>query len=485
MRFLKRAAFLVGIKMCAISSAAPLPTRPNIVFILIDDMGWKDLGCTGSTFYETPRIDALAKEGMQFTCAYAACPVCSPSRAAILTGQYPARIGLTNYIGGDSDGLLLPPPYVKHLPKSLPNLARALHRYGYQTWHIGKWHLGQKPFWPTEQGFDVNIAGCAAGHPETYFSPYRIPTLPDGPDGEYLTDRLTDEAINLLKNRDPSRPFYLNLWHYAVHVPIESPPALVKKYQAKAHRLGLDRQVALIPGEYFPTLQKRKERVQRRVIQSDPAYAAMIENLDTNVGRLLQTLDDLHLTDSTIVIFTSDNGGLATAEGSPTSNLPLQDGKGWVYEGGLRVPLIVRWPGVVKQNSKCATPVIGVDFFPTLLHCLRIPQPRGVIDGVSIMPLLKQTGDLQPRDLFWHYPHYGNQGGTPAAVVRSGNFKLIEFFEDHRDELYDLKNDPGELGDLAGQRPAMVKAMKKKLDDWLDAVGAKFPTPNPAFTPAQ
>src|SRR5439155_4235534 len=258
---------------------------PNIVFILIDDLGWRDLGCYGSTFYETPNLDRLANEGMRFSNAYSACPVCSPTRASILTGKYPARVGVTDYIGGHARGKLLAAPYVEHLPPEEFNLAKALKEAGYQTWHIGKWHLGGKEFFPEKQGFDANIGGCGFGHPPTYFSPYKIPTLSDGREGEYLTDRLTGEAIELIRKSD-GRPFFMNFWHYAVHTPIEAPQKLVEKYNAKAKRLGLDKINALEEGEAFPTIETKDKRVTRRRLQSDPVYAAMVENLDTNVGRL-------------------------------------------------------------------------------------------------------------------------------------------------------------------------------------------------------
>lgn len=458
--------------------------RPNIVLILMDDMGWRDLACCGSTFYETPNLDRLAAEGMRFTNAYAACPVCSPSRASILTGKAPARLGLTNYIGGTARGRLLEAPSRAFLPLTETSLAKALREGGYATWHIGKWHLGDRPYYPERQGFDVNVGGCAWGHPQKgYFSPWGIETLPDGPPGQYLTDRLTDAAIALIREAG-GQPFFLNLWHYAVHTPIQAPAPLIEKYRAKAARLGLDKQPALVEGEHFPCEHKKHLRVMRRVIQSDPTYAAMVENVDANIGRLLKALDDAGHRENTLVLFTSDNGGLATAEGSPTCNLPLAEGKGWVYDGGTRVPLIVRWPRVVAAGSVCHVPVISPDFYPTILSAAGLPlRPAQHRDGVDLMPLLHGARRLQRDAIFWHYPHYGNQGGTPASAMRLGNWKLIEFHEDGRIELYQIEQDPGERHNLAAQEARRAAQMRARLHEWLRDVGARFPTPNPHYTP--
>jgi len=447
-------------------------------------------GCTGGNsrtlqaqhhLYETPNIDRLAAGGMRFTDAYAACPVCSPTRASILTGKYPARVGVTNFIGGNAKGKLLDAPYIHHLPLTELSLAKALHDGGYQTWHLGKWHLGEAPFYPEHQGFDVNIGGCEFGHQPTYFSPYHIPTLRDGPRGEFLTDRLTDEAIKLIDHAD-GRPFFMNLWHYAVHIPIEAPAKLVQKYQAKAHALGLDARPALEPGEAFPTRPHAKARVTRRRFQSDPVYAALIENLDTNVGRLMEALAKHGLTQNTLVIFTSDNGGLATAEGSPTCNAPLAEGKGWMYDGGVREPLIVSWPGVVPPGTTCSVPITSPDFYPTLLESAGLPLlPQQHVDGVSMLPLLRGSTAPIHDALFWHYPHYGNQGGTPGCSVRAGDWKLIEFFEDGRRELYNLHDDPGERHNLAKDKPDLAAQLHAKLSAWRQSVHAVLPDRNPEW----
>lgn len=465
------------------SAATAATKKPNFLFILMDDMGWMDLACYGSKFYETPNIDRLAAQGVRFTDAYAACPVCSPTRASVMSGKYPARVGVTNYIGGHDRGKLLEVPYIDHLPLEEKSLASALREGGYVTWHLGKWHLGEEAYYPDKHGFDVNIGGGKWGHPPTYFSPWKINTLPDGPKGEYLTDRLTDEAIKLIKgNKD--KPFFMNFWHYAVHTPIQAKPEDIAKFKAKAAAMGLDKVKAVAPGENFPVAHKKHQKIQRRLVQSDPAYAAMIYNLDQNIGRLMKALEETGQADNTVVVFTSDNGGLATAEGSPTSNKPLAEGKGWMYEGGTREPMIVRWPGVVKPGSLCDVPVTSPDFYPTLLEIAGLPAlPRQHVDGESILPLLKGTGSLKRDAIFWHYPHYGNQGGTPGSSVRMGDYKLIEFFEDGRLELYNLRQDIGEEKNLAKSDPDRAKAMQKRLAEWQKDVSAKIPQPDPNYKP--
>ncbi len=453
---------------------------PNILFILLDDLGWADLGCYGSAFHETPRLDALAAEGMRFTDAYAACPVCSPTRASILTGRYPARVGVTQFIGGHTVGKLRDVPYFYCLPMSETTLATVLREEaGYQTWHVGKWHLGGRPTWPEAHGFDRNLGGCEWGQPNLgYFAPWGIPNLPEGRDGDYLTDRLTTEAIHLIESAG-DRPFFLNLWHYAVHTPIQAPADLTAKYEAKARALGLDHAAALEQGDFFPCQHKRNQRIVRRKFQSDPAYAAMVENLDTNIGRLLGALDRAGHADNTVVIFTSDNGGLSTAEGSPTCNAPLAEGKGWMADGGIREPLLVRWPGRIKPGTICAEPVTSPDFFPTLLEAAGLaPRPRLHVDGTSFLSALR--GRPFPRGpIFWHYPHYSNQGDTPAGAIRDGDWKLAEHFEDGRLELYNLRDDISETRDLAAAEPDRVRRMHAALAAWREEVGALMPPPNP------
>jgi len=454
--------------------------KPNIILILIDDLGGRDLGCYGSSFYETPHLNRLASDGMLFTNAYASCPVCSPTRASIMTGKYPARIGVTQWIGGHAEGKLADVPYLHYLPQEEKSLASALKAEGYASWHIGKWHLGDEEFYPDRHGFDINIGGCSWGCPRTFFSPYGIPTLDEGPAGEYLTDRLTDEAIRLICNRD-SAPFFLNLWHYAVHTPIQAPEMLVEKYRRKAKMMKLDQIQPFIEGENFPCLHKQDQRVTRRMIQSDAAYAAMVENLDTNIGRVLQTLATEGIADNTIVVFTSDNGGLSTAEGAPTCNFPLSEGKGWNYEGGMRVCQMIRWPDKVAAGLRCDTPVTSTDFYPTFLEaCGAQPMPDQHCDGISLMPLFRGC-KLDREAIFCHYPHYSNQGGAPAATIVEGDWKLIEFFEDGHLELYNLRNDLSETRNLLELDPSRADVLHQKLKAWQRSIEAKIPSANASY----
>ncbi|MCG8479688.1 MAG: sulfatase [Spirochaetales bacterium] len=469
----------------------------NIIFILIDDLGWKDLSCTGSDFYETPHLDALCASGMRFTNGYAASPVCSPTRASIMSGKYPVSTGITDWINhdrpsdsprGDCDGLLVDAPYLDHLPHAEVSVASALREGGYQTWHVGKWHLGRKAWYPEHHGFDVNIGGGHEGSPSTggHFSPWEIEPLKDTdvPDGTYLTDYLTDEAIGLLKNRDAKKPFFLNLWYYTVHTPIEAKAEKIAKYAEKARTMGLDTVRTFQEGDLFPCSHKKDRRIRRRLVQSDPAYAAMIESLDENIGKLLSELQSLDLTKDTMIIFTSDNGGLSTAEGSPTCNLPLAEGKGWMKEGGVREPLFVSWPGVIESGSLCREPITSTDFYPTMLEAAGLPlRPEQHRDGVSLMPLLKGGPSLGRDALFWHYPHYGNQGGTPGSSILMHPWKLIEFYEDNHVELYHLEDDPGEHIDLAESEPERTREMRNRLKSWREEKGALIPRRNPDFRP--
>lgn len=468
------------------SKVKPTPETPlNILFILADDLGWRDLGCYGSTFYETPNLDRLAARGMRFTNAYASCPVCSPTRASAMTGKYPATVGITQFLGGHNVGSLCDVPYFDRLPQSEYTLPSALHdRAGYQTWHVGKWHLGHREAWPDRRGFEVNIGGCEMGgpHKHGYFAPWGIPTLEDGPDGEYLTDRLTDEAIHLIEKRDHRRPFFLNYWPYAVHTPIQAPEELIEKYRKKAVALELNKIDPFENGEPIPTLSHSKKgiHVKRRTVQSDPAYAAMIENLDTNIGRLFDTLEAQGLTENTLIVFTSDNGGLATSEGSPTSNAPLAEGKGWMYEGGTREPLIASCPGLIPENTVSDVVTSTPDIYPTFLAAAGIdPIPTQHLDGASILPALRGDTTFERGPVFWHYPHYSNQGGTPGCSVRDGDWKLIEFFEDGRLELYNLRNDISESNNVAGEHPNIRERLHAQLKGWRTSVSALIPGTNP------
>ena len=447
------------------------PKKPNIVLILADDLGWSDLGCYGSEFYETPVLDQLAREGMRFTDAYSASCVCSPTRASLLAGKSPARLHLTDWLPGRPDQpsqKLHRPNFQTFLPKEERTLAEILREEGYATACIGKWHLGDAPdTWPEQQGFDLNIAGSGKGNPTSYFSPYALPNLPDGPQGEYLTDRLTKEALRFMeKNR--KRPFFLYFPLYAVHTPLQAKSSQVEKYKAKA---------ATASNRTKPNFLSDLGREVRQV-QNDPTYAAMVKNMDENVGSLIEKLKSLGLEKNTIVLFTSDNGGLSTQGGAPTSNLPLRAGKGWLYEGGVRVPLVVRWPGVTQPGSVCRQPVTSTDLFFTVLKAAGLAwAPERDRDGVDLLSALRGEG-LEERPLFWHYPHYSNQGGSPHGAVRLGNWKLVEWFEDMRVELYDLANDLGEKRNLATQNPEVVASLVSRLHEWRQRMGAQMPTDN-------
>ena len=429
--------------------------KPNIIFILIDDMGWRDTGVYGSTFYETPNIDKLAGQGMLFTNAYASCPVCSPTRASILTGKYPARLRITDWIPGHRFPFARLKPAEMHneLPLEETTLAGALKSLGYVSASIGKWHLGKEPFYPDKHGFDINIGGTYQGQQPSYFDPYQIPTLPDRRDGEYLTDRLTDEALSFMEeNRD--RPFFLYLSHYAVHTPLQGKEKVVEKYKAK---------------------------VRPEEEQNNPTYGAVVEAVDDSVGRIMTKLDELKLADDTVIIFTSDNGGLSWV----TSNAPLREGKGTLYEGGIREPLIVRWPGMVKPGSACDEVVTSTDFYSTILSMCGPEVPADTPDGMNIMPLLTQTGTLDRRAIYWHYPHYHPCGASPGGMIRYGDWKLIEYFEDGRLELYDLKYDLSETTDLAAEMPDKAEQLRAMLADWRKSVDAPMPSPNPDYDPAK
>jgi len=471
--------------LSAVHAAHAQPGRPNVIFILADDYGWSDLGCYGSTFYETPHLNRLAASGMRFTQAYAACCVCSPTRASIMTGKYPARLHITDWLPGRGDNphqKLNRPIIVQNLPLEEATLATPLKEAGYKTALVGKWHLGGPGFYPQNHGFDVNFGGSERGSTPSFFSPYNVttingfrsyemPNLSNGPPGEYLTDRLTDEAIKFIE-QSKDGPFFLYLAHYAVHTPHQAKEKLVEKYAAKAAKL------PPAGPEFLPEGDR-----QARQIQNHPIYAAMIESLDQSVGRIMDRLVELGLDQNTIIIFTSDNGGLSTSEGSPTSNLPLRGGKGWNYEGGIREPLLVKWPGVTQAGAVCEAPVMSTDFYPTILEMAALPlRPAQHLDGVSIAPLLK--GATRPdRPLYWHYPHYSNQGGRPSGAVRLGDYKLIESYEDMHVELYNLKEDVGEKNDLSQKLPEKVAELRDKLHAWRTEVAAQMPTPNPHYIP--
>jgi len=476
------AGMLLG---CSSVKSVSTKKQPNFVFFLVDDLGWTDLGCFGTSFYETPNIDKLCASGMKFTNAYAACPVCSPTRASILTGKYPQRVGITDYInsrGGNQPEnwrrktKLLPAAYKDRLAHQEVTIAEAMKEAGYATFFAGKWHLGPEGFWPENQGFDVNKGGIERGGPyggKRYFSPYGNPRLEDGPDGEHLPDRLASETVKFIKAQQ-DKPFLAYLSFYSVHTPLMARPDLKKKYQAKAKTLQ----------SAGPTWGQEGSR-KVRLVQDHAVYAGMVEAMDQAVGKVLDALERLQLANDTVVFFMSDNGGLSTSEGHPTSNLPLRAGKGWLYEGGIREPMIIRAPGTTKPGSICAEPVISTDFYPTILELGSLPlKPDQHLDGVSLVPLLKKHS-LAQRPLFWHYPHYGNQGGSPGGAIRLGDYKLIEFYEDNHVELYNLKNDIGEKNDLSAKLPQKTKELRKKLHAWLKEVDARMPKPKPDYKPAK
>lgn len=471
--FMNQDGWFVPVKYCAgivFSVLAPFlcnavqaaaAAKPNVILILADDYGWKDSSGYGSDFYQTPNLDKLARDGMKFNQAYSACTVCSPTRAAIMTGKYPARTHITDWIPGlpPENPKLLVPDWTKYLPLEEKTLAEAFKSAGYSTASIGKWHLGGEEYFPEKHGFDRNIAGTHTPGVTTYFSPYNVPRLPDGPKGEYITDRLGDEVVNWIESKK-DKPFFVYFPHFAVHTPIQAKEALIKKYRAK------------------------KKSGQ---IQTNEVYAAMIESMDETVGRIRSKLDELKLAENTLIIFTSDNGGRITQ--GTTSNLPLRAGKGSCYEGGTRVPLIVNWPGVTKPGGLCETPVISMDIYPTILEIAGLKDAARIgVDGLSLVPLLKQNGKLNRDELFWHYPHYQHYqlgGTTPYGAIRKGDFKLIEYFDDMRVELYDLKNDLGEGENLASSKPAEVDQLRKRLHTWRKEVGAQMPSKNPAHDPSK
>lgn len=463
---------------------------PNIVFILVDDYGYSDAGCYGSKFYETPNIDRLARQGIRFTNAYAACPVSSPTRASILTGKYPVNTGITEWIPGRQAtnygapyDKLLPLPFKQQLDLEEVTIAEMLKTRGYATMISGKWHLGEDSlFWPENQGFDINKGGYKAGQPfitsksNGYFSPYGNPRLEDGPVGEYLTDRQTDEAVKFIETHK-NKPFFLYLSYYAVHNPLQAKESHIRKFSAKADSLGLNKIEAFTRDRDWikPSMS---DNFKERIIQSNPVYAAMIWSMDENVGKVLAKLDELGIAKNTLVIFTSDNGGLSTSEGSPTCNYPLRAGKGWLYEGGIRVPLIVRAPWIKTSLTEISCPVSSIDFFPTIAELTGSSINDENIDGVSFLQTLT-TGQLKERPLFWHYPHYSNQGVEPGSAVRIGKYKLIDNFEKERQELYDLENDVSETTDIASSNPAIKEELYKILKDWRLKTRAKMMEPNP------
>lgn len=443
--------------------------KPNFVFLLVDDLGWMGLGCYGSAFHETPKIDALAASGVRFTDAYAASPVCSPTRAAIMTGRYPSRVDITDWIPGlvAKQPKLSTPEDRNNLALEETTIAEALKENGYQTFYAGKWHLGNEGHFPEEQGFDINKGGHDKGSPPGgYYAPFKNPRLEDKPDDHYLTDRLTDESIAFLDQRDASQPFFLYLAYYTVHTPIQGCDLYDNHFERKAQALNGD--PTPIP-EHDGLTQSRQDNAK---------LAAMTKSLDANVGRLLEALESRGLNENTVVIFTSDNGGLTTrVSPGPASVLPLRAGKGWCYEGGIRVPLIIRAPGISQSGHISNELAISMDFFPTILELAGIgKRPRLHRDGVSLVKAIK-GGQLDRDTLYWHYPHYHGSTWTPGAAIRSGDWKAIQFYHYEKAELYNLSSDLGETYDLAESRPEKLQELLGKLEELQKQSDAKLPKP--------
>ena len=496
--------------------------QPNIVFFLVDDLGWTDIGCYGSSFYETPNIDALAESGVRFSDAYATCHVCSPTRASILTGKYPATINLTDWLPGRREfpfQILSNAVINQHLPYEDITIAEALKEVGYRTAIIGKWHLGENPSNPMAHGFDMHIPNnWLWGWPKhSYFAPFDLEGLEDSKKGDYLTDRLTDEALKYIEeNKD--YPFFLYMSHYAVHDPIQGRKDLVKKYSGALNEMERDNSREYIlegnpdnPGnpsheelknllnapDYKPYKILPNGMVKIKQKQDNTEFAGMVESMDESLGRILAKLEELGIEDNTIIFFYSDNGGMAAANlGNPrriipddkldmyysTSNLPLRGAKGWLYEGGIRVPLIIKWPGKGKQGIECSVPVTSVDMFPTIMNMLGLnDEISRDKEGVDISPLVK-GGTMERGPIYWHFPHYSNHGmQSPGGAIRDGDYKLLEYFENGTVQLFNIKNDIGEQVDLSKIDSIRTRELREKLQNWRIQTGAQMMQPNPDY----
>lgn len=461
----------LAVALICLSALSAFPQDFNVLIIHVDDLGWADIEPLGSDFYETPNINKLAKEGMLFTNSYAAAAICSPTRAAMLTGKYPARLGITDWIrakfqGVTTSGLpgeyeifedkpLKTPKIQGYLPLEEVTIAERMKAYGYQTLHVGKWHLGEEGFYPTDQGFDVNIGGNDLGQPPSYFDPYlpekprefyEITTLKPRKEGEFLTDREGDEVVNFIQQKKDQK-FFIQWAPYAVHTPIMGKPELVEKYKQKE------------PGD-----------------QRNPVYAALVESVDQNVGKVMDALDQMGLRENTLVIFTSDNGGLIGNYDNPiTNNYPLKSQKGYPYEGGIRIPTVVSWPGVIPEGNINDTPIITMDWIPTVLDFKGENPNLDELDGVSLKGILTQESELPARDLFWHFPHYRLSDIVPYAIVRSGDYKFIHYFDGSPGELYDLNLDLQESVNVISTRKAIADQLQIKLENWLKETGARLP----------
>jgi len=521
MRPKQTAMFIVAIALVLLSMETTIAAgerRPNVVFFLVDDLGWRDLGCYGSSFYETPNIDRLAEQGVRFTQAYAACHVCSPTRASIMTGKYPARLHLTDWLPGRKNfpfQKLQSAEIHQHLPLEEVTIAEALKQHGYRTAHIGKWHLGENPHGPLHQGFDIQIPRWNKGWPKAgYHAPFRLEGLEDKP-GQYLTDRLTDEAEKFIE-ASGDEPFFLYLSHFAVHDPIQGRDDLVRKYEKKLAKMHSPEAPAFIlegnPDEKSPLTREQltarstkpawsgfavlpDRTVQIKQHQDNVQFAAMVESIDESLGRIIAKLKALDIDDDTIVILFSDNGGMSGANfGNParsiakqrldkafsTSNLPLRGAKGWLYEGGIREPLIIHWPGAGPQGSVCEVPVISTDVYPTILDLVGVPlRPKQHADGVSLAGLVKGAKSLEREAIYWHFPHYSNHGmQSPGGAIRVGDYKLLEYFENNTVQLFNLREDIGEQNDLSQNEPDKAAELRSMLHAWRKQVSARMLEPN-------
>ncbi len=494
---------------------------PNVIIFLVDDLGWRDLACYGSTIYETPNVDALAGRGVRFTNAYAACSVCSPTRASLLTGKYPARLGLTDWLPGRKDypfQRLLNVQTIQHLPLSEVTLAEALKQHGYATAHFGKWHLGEEQFGPTAQGFDIQVPKWNKGWPKRgYHAPFELTGLP-GKDDDYLTDRLTDEAISFIEHQKNS-PFFLYLSHFAVHDPIQGRADLTRAYRQKMAKVEHSAPAYLLEDNPddgrtlteddrylhanaeqhagFRLLPNRTVKIKQH--QDNPEFASMVTAMDESLGRITDCLERMQISDNTIIVFFSDNGGMAAANfGRPnrkinpeavdrafsTSNLPLRGAKGWLYEGGIRVPLLVSWPGNTTGGSVCTEPVISTDLFPTILEIAghaESTSPACSIDGHSLVPALRNQ-PFTRGPIYWHFPHYSNHGlQSPGGAIRLGQYKLLEYYENNSVQLFDLDSDIAEVHNLADALPRKTEELRARLHEWREEINAKMMLPNPNF----
>lgn len=473
----------LGMLTCGLASAAN--KQNNVLFILVDDLGWNDISCMGSEYYETPNIDKLASKGVRFTNAYSACQVSSPSRASILTGKYTPNHGITNFIGAPTGEAwrkanrftkMLPPEHAQRLASEESTLPEYLREHGYKTFMAGKWHLGGEGSSPEDHGFDINVGGYSAGSPiGGYFSPWSNPKLPNLKEGENLSMRLGQETVDFISQHikeNKKQPFFAYLSFHAVHSPIQTTQEKWKYFRDKAIAMGIQEE-GFVVDRALPERQN----------QDNPVYAGLVQQMDDAVGLVLNSLEELGVDENTLIIFTSDNGGVIAGDSFSTSLKPLHGGKGQQWEGGIRIPLIIATPNGESVGTMCDTPVIGIDHYPTIVDYIGLEQNENQkVDGVSIVPLLS-GGEIAERPLFWHYPFYGNQGGEPSGIIRDGDWKLIHYYEDNRLELYNLAMDISELEPLNHLYPQKVKELEAKLQSWIAESGAIMPTADPQYSP--